>query len=1103
MIYNRNLYINLSLFFVYSLNCISQQNPEDLRYYIENPHVFQENKEPSRSGFSSYPNEEFLVEKNNPRIISLDGIWKFKYVDKPSERPLFFSDPSFEVSQWDEIKVPANWEIEGFGIPIYRNIQYEFADYKAPLSKEIQFVEDIYPANPGQVPFDHNPVGSYRRSFKVEAKWIKNKKIFLHIGAMKSGGFVWINGRYVGYSQDSKLPAEFEITKYVKEGENIIALQIFRWTDGSYLECQDFWRLSGIERSVFIYAQPEARIKDISINADYLNDCKLGALKVNTLLSNDSKTISNLKLQFQLKDSKGNTVAFDNKKIHLERYQEQEIIFKQDIDNVSPWSAEHPNLYNYIIRVTDENDVTKEVVSGNVGFRRVEIKNGLLLLNGQRITIKGVNTQETHPKTGHVMTEEMIMKDIQLWKENNINAVRLSHYPRGDNFYDLCDLHGIYVIDEANIESHGMYYGKYSLAKDPKWLEAHISRMVNMVERHKNHPSIIGWSMGNEGGNGINFYEGYKKIKDLDTTRPVQYERTYKEGKENLLDMDWNTDIIVPQYPTPAIFEMIGNVKTDRPFIPSEYAHAMGNSTGNFQDYWDIIEKYDNLQGGFIWDWVDQSIYKTSTEGKIFYAYGGDFGVNMPTDNTFLNNGIVFPDRSPQPALHEVKKAHENINFKEIGYNEDGSLNILVENLYDFTNLDNFDFVGTIWSEGNIIKTIDIQHGRIEPHTGKLINIDLSEITLKNNKEYFLNFSAKLKNRWGLLPNNFELASEQIKLKNNNDDSVNFLLMNSVDLKESKTEILAEGESFKIAFDKIRGQIISYIIENEEVLKDNNGPLPNFWRPPNDNDLGHQMHLRNINWKKVSMPTHAQNVNIIKTDTGDELQVIYNLTEVGSTCTMTYKIFANGIVKIVYNLSKSTTESDIPRIGVRMQMSGQYNNLTYYGRGPWENYQDRKSSAFVGLYNSKVIDQYVPYIRPQENGNKTDTRWFSLVNDSKQGLLFTGDPASKSLLSFSALPMENEDFDVTAGNNYELATATNFSKHTTDIKEKDLVQLNIDKIQTGLGGDDSWGAQAQKKYQIEPSIDYKYSFYIIPLNKKNKSINSFQMINSLFYNPKD
>jgi beta-galactosidase len=948
--------ISIFTLFIFCLTAYSQEKDpiKDYKYYIENEQVISENKEPAHASFSSFTSEENALSSKPQFHKSLNGIWKFNWVKNPKDRPTQFMKSDFDASNWDDIKVPSNWEVEGFGVPIYANHQYEFTSYKAMIAEDMKLVDSIYPKNPGDVPDNYNPVGSYHRDFKIDEDW-GNKELFLHIGAMKSGGFVWLNGEYIGYSQGSKLPAEFNITKAAKTGKNTIAIQIFRWTDGSYLECQDFWRISGIERNVFIYAQPKIRIKDFEVTSTLDKGYENGLLNIDIDLKNHNPKNNKLEVSYKLLD--GNTViSIGENKVQINKFQEASTSFKTTIPNVKPWSAEHPNLFTLVLETKDSKGKTIEISRTKIGFRSIEIKNGLLLVNGQRITIKGVNTQETDPETGHVMSEEMIMKDIKLWKENNINAVRLSHYPRGRRFYELCDEYGLYVVDEANIESHGMYYGKYSLAKNPSWENAHVDRMVRMVERDKNHPSVIIWSMGNEAGNGVNFFKGYDVIKANDNTkRPVQYERPYKDYDESLYDMDSNTDIIVPQYPSPARFEEVGKSKTDRPYIPSEYAHAMGNSTGNFQDYWDIIEQYDNLQGGFIWDWVDQSIWKTNEKGERYYAYGGDYGENTPTDNTFLNNGIVFPDRTPQPALYEVKKVHEYINFKDKGINQHNELRVLVENLYDFTNLDQFDFKAEIKADGKVLQTINIDDISVETHTGKLIRIPLKNITFQDNTEYFVEFSATTKKEWGILSEGFEVAHEQIPLTSKFKKIISESeAITNLNVQNNQDQVTVSNEHLSLVFDKNEGRITSYLINGTELLKDENGPKPNFWRAVTDNDFGNQMDEKNIEWKQASLESTVKYFDYKILKNGSiVLEVTFHLTGVETTFTTNYTIFGNGVVHIKNTLDETTYEGDIPRIGMRLQLPKTYENLSYFGRGPWENYQDRKASAFVDVYKSK------------------------------------------------------------------------------------------------------------------------------------------------------
>jgi beta-galactosidase len=925
------------------------------------------------------------------------------------------------------------------------------------------------------VPHDYNPVGSYRRDFNVDENWL-GREIILHIGAMKSGGFVWINGEFAGYSQGSKLPAEFNISSFIKKGKNTIALQIFRWTDGSYLECQDFWRISGIERRVFIYSKPKIHINDISASATLDGTYRNGLLALN-IKAQGSVHKAQVGIMYEVLNGKGDVLIWGEEDFLLGKGTET-ISFNSIIPNIKHWSAEHPNLYTLNIRLSDQEGNILESPSLKIGFRTVEIKNGLLLVNGKAITLKGVNTQEADPETGHVMSDELMLKDVRMWKENNINAVRTSHYPRPERFYELCDEHGIYVVDEANIESHGMYYGKYSLAKDPKWEKQHVDRMVRLVERDKNHPSVIIWSMGNEGGNGVNFYAGYNAMKERDPQkRPVQYERPYKDYDGSIFDMDWNTDILVPQYPSPGTFEYIGKHKTDRPYIPSEYAHAMGNSTGNFQDYWDIIEQYDNLQGGFIWDWVDQSIWKTDENGERYYAYGGDYGENMPDDNTFLNNGIVFPDRSPQPALYEVKKAYEYINFKDMGINRNDELRVLIENLYDFTNLSDFIIIveSTFMGAPEIIQRIDSLD--VEPNTSKLIRKPLSGLDSYPGKEYYIILKAALRESRGLLPKWHIVANEQIllpgkyqPLEKEDDDGPDLTIQeNSSSLKISSIDI-------KIEFDKSKGQITSWKKGDKELIYNGNGPRPNFWRAPTDNDFGNRMFERNIKWKRASLEMHVVDLSVDQPDTNlVEISVRYFLPGVDTYFNSLYTINGKGVIRIDNELEPTEYRADIPRIGMRMQIPEEFNMLNYFGRGPWENYVDRKASAFLKQYGSAASKEYVPYVRPQENGYHTDTKWLKMHDGRSRGILIEAVNRDEPFC-FSALHMENEQFDTTDGLDYP----GNNSKHINDIIERDFVQLNIDLGQRGVGGDDSWGAMPQKKYLMYGEKTHRYSFRLLP-----------------------
>ncbi|WOH36600.1 glycoside hydrolase family 2 TIM barrel-domain containing protein [Thalassotalea fonticola] len=1062
---------------------------EQVKHYISNEQLINEHKEDARASFTSYSS---VAKAINDDISAasfhqlLDGQWKFHWAKSPGQRPLNFFKPEFDVSQWDNITVPGNWEVEGYGLPLYANHAYPFADKKAPLSTEMEHIGAV-PKHPGKVPMDFNPVGSYRQDFNLPKNWLE-KETFLKIDGMKSGGFVWLNGNYVGYSQGSKTPAEFNLSKFAKEGKNTLAIQVYRWTDGAYLEDQDFWDISGIERSVSVYAQPKIRIQDFQVTSTLDSSYQHGKFALTVDLKNHLSANQAVNVNYKIIDEQQKVVATGKQDISIKQQASLQN-FNATIENVKSWSAEHPNLYTLVLELQDDKGTTLEATSNRIGFRSVEIKDGLLLVNGVRVTLKGVNTQEHNPDTGHVITAELIEKDIRMWKENNINAARLSHYPQPEMFYKLADKHGIYVVDEANIESHGMYYGEHSLAKKPNWGKAHLDRIMSMVERDKNHASVIIWSLGNEAGNGVNFHDGYDAIKAFDhSKRPVQYERAVR---------DRNTDIIVPQYPSVDRFLKEGKNPGDRPYIPSEYAHAMGNSTGNFQDYWDIIEQYDNLQGGFIWDWVDQSIWKTDENGNKYYAYGGDFGENVPTDNTFLNNGIVFPDRTPQPGLYEVRKAHEYINFK-VEQQDSKSVKVLLENLYDFTNLKDFTLSAEIKADGLVVETIDLDQISLAPHQNKVINLDISAINAKPNTEYFLHFSARLNKDWGMLNKGFEVAREQVALKqlthttqiaDNNSGKLN--------LAETKQQVTFTSSQLQLVINKSNGQIVSYQHQGKELLNDEQGPQLNFWRAPTDNDVGSKMMYKNINWKEATLQQSLTKLSHKKVGDNYQVTATYQLPGINTSATTVYDIYANGQVSVKNTLAATKEKSDLPRFGMRMQLAKQYSNLSYFGRGPWENYQDRKASAFVDLYHSTVAEQYVPYIRPQENGYKTDVRWLALTNESSDGLLVVSKDINAPI-GFSALHTPNEDFDITNSLEYKGINRNqhhkyndkgelvgDLSKHTVDIVEQDLVQLNIDQMNRGVGGNNSWGAKPEKAYLDYANQTISYGFTLMPVTKAN------------------
>ncbi|NOU59741.1 glycoside hydrolase family 2 TIM barrel-domain containing protein [Marinifilum caeruleilacunae] len=1037
------------------------QNQESDLSFLENPKMFDQNKEAAHASFIPFKSEQAALTKKRQESVyykNLNGNWKFNWVRKPADRPKDFYKTSYDDSNWKEIPVPSNWELEGYGVPIYVNHQYEFADYKAPVSDEIGFVEKIYPKHPGKIPHDYNPVGSYRKIFTIPDTW-DGRQIFIQFGAVKSAMFLWVNGQRVGYSQGSKTPAEWDITKYLQNGENILAVEVFRWSDGSYLECQDFWRISGIERDVFLYSTPKVRIRDFFARTDLDSQYQNGLFSLDVDLRNHTQQLKsgNYSIEYKLLDDQRKVIASDVQTAKIHKNKDLSLHFSTTIQNPKKWTAETPNLYTLIIQLKDKKDVVKEVVTCKMGFRKIEIKDAVFHINGKAVLIKGVNRHEHDQHKGHVVSEENMLKEIALMKQFNINAVRTSHYPCDEGFYELCDQYGLYVTNEANIESHGMYYGKHSLAKNPEWKEAHLDRNIRMVERDKNHPCVIVWSMANEAGDGENFTAVYKWIKDRDPSRPIHYERAI---------MGDNTDLYCPQYPGVKHLEKYASQKQTKPMIISEYSHAMGNSTGNLVDLWDVIYKAENtqLQGGYIWDWIDQALVKTDEDGKEFWAYGGDYGPKgMPSDNNFVVNGIISADYTPQPAMWEVKYAYQYVRFEAVDL-EKGIFK--VKNFHDFIDLAKYDILWTLSGNGKTIQKGKLRDFNLQAQESKLVTLAIQTFEPMAEVEYFIDFSVVLKESEPFLKQGFEVAHEQFQLpvyKKRKKESVAANLY----LHEDDGKIKISGKNFVIRFDKTNGQISSYQVNGMELFQ--KGLQVNFWRPCNDNDKGSNMIKRLGVWREVSKSIKLTDCKVEqKNERAIELFVNYDLPAVKSTQSVSYKIDGNGKIEMLSSFHKGEDDlPDLPRFGMRCQLPVNFDQLEYFGRGPHENYCDRNRSAFVGKYSSKVKDQYFKYVRPQENGYKTDVRWFELRNEKGFGLRISGLPR----LGFSALHNPVEDFDQITHQDF---------RHTNDIVKKDGVFVTFDLKQMGVAGDNSWGAKPYKQYSL-PAKNYQFSFSIQPV----------------------
>ncbi|WP_159519852.1 glycoside hydrolase family 2 TIM barrel-domain containing protein [Sunxiuqinia indica] len=1048
--------LSLLLFIYLGISCSSKY--EDVPFEEpnpkpwEDPEIVQINKEAPRAHYIPYATAEQAIadEKwESPSLLSLNGTWQFHLAQNPSERPFWFFKNDYDTRDWDEIKVPSNWEVEGFDYPIYTNVKY-------PHAKTPPLIQDHY-----------NPVGSYKRTFEIPADW-DEKEIILHFGAVSSAMNVWLNEEFVGYSEDSKTPAEFNITPLLKEGENTLAVEVFRWSDASYLEDQDFWRLSGMTRDVFLMARNKQNIHDFRVTAGLDENYQDGTFALNVELANSADAAQKVRLEAELFDGTTSVKSFEQT---VELANPSEIVsFKETFADVKKWSAEHPNLYLLLLTLKDEAGNTIEVLRQDVGFRTVEINNAQLMVNGEPIYVKGVNLHEHNDVTGHVQDKATMLKDIELMKTHNINTVRTSHYPQPELWYKLCNEYGLYLIDEANIESHGMGYGPESLAKNPTWGKAHLDRTKNMFERDKNQPSVIIWSLGNEAGNGVNFMATYNYLKEQDSTRPVQYEQAH--GGEN-------TDINCPMYAS--IDHMVKYAKSDpeKPMIQCEYAHAMGNSVGNLQDYWLAIEHYDVLQGGCIWDWVDQGLLTTNEEGEEFWAYGGDFGPDtVPSDGNFCNNGLVDPDRGIKPHLLEVKKVYQNIGFTAKNLKKGV---VEIKNKYAFTNLSELNLSWTITADGEVVKEGMLNDFELAPGTKKQVQLDYS-IDPKPGTEYFLNFSAKTKTAQGLVPANYELAAEQMKLPYEKAaPKANITEFPALEANETDSQITIQGEGFSLTFSKESGVLSSFQSGDTELLKE--GPIPNFWRAPIDNDYGNDLHKRSRVWRKAGENRTVNSVKLTKKAANQlVIDFKFDLTneqgEKIADYSSNYTVYGSGDV-VVANQFKmaSDTLPEIVRMGMNLQMSRQFDQMSWFGRGPHESYWDRKTSAFVDKYSGSVADQYWAYLRPQENGNKTDVRWMTITNEDGKGLLFVGQP----LLSVSAHHNIMEDFESperTDGRQEEGVKPVN--RHTDDVKPRDLTSVNIDYKQMGVGGDTSWGAWTHDEYRLTGK-SYSYSFRMRPI----------------------
>lgn len=998
----------------------------------KDPKVNAVNRAPMHANYFAYESDNAAqkgIKENSANFMTLNGTWKFNWVKDADSRPTDFWKIGFNDKGWNNIPVPGVWELHGYGDPIYVNIGYAWRN---------QFEN-----NPPYVPNEENHVGSYRREITVPASW-KGKDIIAHFGSVTSNMYLWVNGKYVGYSEDSKLEAEFNLTPYLKPGQkNLIAFQVFRWCDGTYLEDQDFFRYSGVGRDCYLYARDKKRIEDIRVTPDLDANYQNGSLNVNLNLKGNGK------VNLILKDASGKEVATT---------QATKGTATLEVENPHKWTAETPYLYTLYASLEGSN----EVIPVKVGFRKVELKNAQVLVNGQPILFKGANRHELDPDGGYVISKERMIQDIQVMKQFNLNAVRTCHYPDNNLWYELCDQYGIYVVAEANIESHGMGYGEKTLAKRDDYTLAHLERNQRNVQRSFNHPSVLIWSLGNEAGYGPNFEKAYDWIKQEDPSRLVQYEQAGKSGK---------TDIYCPMYlGYNRCEEYSKDEQYQKPLIQCEYAHAMGNSEGGFKEYWDIIRKYPKYQGGFIWDFVDQSVRWTGKNGKMIYAYGGDFNRFDASDVNFCDNGLISPDRVPNPHMYEVGYFYQNIWTSPVDI-KNGEISIFNE--YFFRDLSAYYLEWQVLKGGEIMRSGRVEDLNVEPQQTIKIKLPIGKTC--QCSEWLLNVAYKLKNTEGLLPAGHTIAKQQLVLNPykapsmelKNQAKSNWEVVEPTLKENDERYLIVDGENFRIEFDKQNGYLSKYQVNGLDMMKEGSYLKPNFWRAPTDNDFGAYLQRRYAVWKNPTIKLVSLQQRIA--DQQAIIEAAYELPEVSAKLSLTYVINNEGTMKVTQKITadKSAKVANMFRFGMQMQMPRSFDQVEYYGRGPVENYIDRKGNADLGIYRQSVAEQFYSYIRPQENGTKSDLRWWKTLNVSGHGIqVVAAEPFSASALHYTIESLDE-------GTHKQQG-------HSPEVEEADLTNFCFDLIQAGLGCEDSWGRIARPEYQV-PYGDYEFTFILKPM----------------------
>ena len=1023
----------LILMVAMAVNAVAQS-----REYWEQPEIYAINKLPYRATLTPYASAEEALERGaSAWVKDISGAWKFRWSATPADAPEGFESVGYDDSNWGVMPVPGNWEINGYGMPIYTNVTYPF------------------PKNPPFIPHDDNPTGCYRHSFDIPAEW-EGRRVVLHFESGLAAMYVWVNGIEVGYSEGTKTAVEFDITDMVHSGSNMLAVKGLRWADGSYLEDQDFWRLSGFDRGVKVYTTDKVRIADIFVLADLDSSYKSGVYTSTVTIDNGAQSEFCGSVELQLVDKSGRVVAKQSRGVVLPAGGSADVEFSKSIAKVALWSYEQPNLYTTVVALKGVDGATIEASSCRTGFRKVEIREGQLLLNGKRIMINGVNMHEHHHATGHVVDREMMMRDIALMKQYNINAVRTSHYPQPTEWYDLCDEYGILLVDEANIEAHGCgtdYHSSYvdfHPSHREEWKGTHHDRVRAMVERDKNHPSVIIWSMGNESSDGEVYGEMYEWIHKRDKSRFVQLEQGYGGP---------HTDIICPMYPDMNDFRRYAERKNMRkPYIMCEFAHAMGNSTGNFREFFDIMKLGAHMQGGFIWDWVDQGIDAVGRDGRHYWAYGGDFGAWMyPHDENFCCNGLLLPNRRPHPGVNEVKKVYQDIEFERLG-----SGKLRIHNNYLYNDLADYIVVCEVLCEGEAILREELP--TIKCKAGNFVDVALTKWVQQPDREYMLNLYALQREERTLIPARHIVASEQIALTAYN--YAHTMPEGKLEVERGDGWLVAYAGDTGVLFNTKNGRLERYVSGDRDVMSQ----LPEawFWRAPTDNDFGAGFQRTANVWRTNRGRTIDSEV-----EEYEDRVVVRNVREIvdaPSLFTTTYTFMADGALKVeVVWERRGEFVPELPRLGMRMILPADYTHLTYYGRGPWENYSDRNESSFVGLFKQSTSEQLFPYVRPQESGNKTDVRWLELTDSEGVGIRVEG----LQPLSICAMPYRAEDLD---------PGLSKKQMHYSDIEPRREVVLNVDLAQRGVGGDHAWGAQPHDPYRLTADR-YEYGYIIRPIDK--------------------